>query len=97
MTLALQDEPVTVAEACRLFHEVVLQFPATKTRHSTNAGIIENKTFDFVIIKVHSRCESDLSSLEIPIVNDLVKSEVSFRDFKSFSEKPTFLEGKALN
>ncbi len=73
VTLSLQKETTTCADARLLFDEVSEQYPFTKPRLGPNAAIVANPIYESGIIKILNLDLNSLSDEEKEAVRNLKK------------------------
>ena len=74
VTLALQKENTTVADARCLFETVLEEFPEMRKRLGNDAKIIANPNFENAICKLMNQEYDNLSVIEKSTVKDLIQS-----------------------
>ncbi|RLN99162.1 hypothetical protein DYB28_009074 [Aphanomyces astaci] len=58
VTLALQYESLTLADARMLFDEVLVQYPGAEVRLGPDASVVEDPTFESGVVKVLQHMEA---------------------------------------
>ncbi|RQM20945.1 hypothetical protein B5M09_010189, partial [Aphanomyces astaci] len=64
VTLALQDESLTLADVRMLFDEVVVKYPGAEVRLGPDASVVEDPTFESGVVKVLQHMEASLNEDE---------------------------------